>query len=148
MDPKNKTRVALAILIIVPLTLLVVLGYVVPRYSSTAEAQEAVWATVIIDMGDGRVFQHNVTTNYTTAYGFLLAACSPENANLTVSATYYSGFDTVLVETIDNKTAGVHSGKWIGWQYWVNGEQIMIGADKCQITNGDVLKWSFEEMAF
>lgn len=108
-------------------------------------ASVALNATVIIDF-NGEIFTfHNVSTNYTSAYGLLLEACSPALGNFTVSATYYSAFDSLFVERLGYRSNGDDN---MYWQYYVNGEMPWVGADKYFLSNGDTLMWKFEEMAF
>ena len=151
MDPNetNKSkngdnRVLLVLGIVIPVLVLGAIGYVVMG-NEAAEFNSDVTATVIIDMGNHRVFEVEITSNQTTVYSFLLATCAPENANQTLSATYYSMYDSLFVESIGNRTNGDESKYW---QYWINGEQTMVGADKQHVNDGDVILWSFEEMSF
>ena len=70
----------------------------------------------------------------------ILERCAEKNG-LTIDSSYYKQFDSILVNSINNEIGGTN-GKY--WQYYVNDELPMVGADKCFITNGDSLRWSFE----
>jgi hypothetical protein len=70
----------------------------------------------------------------------ILERCSEKNS-FSIDTTYYTQFDSTLVNSINNDFGG-SNGKY--WQYYVNGVLPNIGADKCVIKNGDSLRWSFE----
>ncbi len=74
-----------------------------------------------------------------TAYSLLER--SAQQNGFTVESTYYEQFDSTLINSINNAVGGT-DGKY--WQYYVNGQLPEIGADKCILTNGDVVSWSFE----
>jgi len=144
MEAEKVNRMLLALAIILPIITLALVGYAIMGDSPEDDASVGeIWAEVVIDMGDERVFSYNFTSEDATVYGFLLAACSEENANLTVSTSYYPSFGSILVESIGDRSNG-DEGKY--WQYWVNGEQVWEGADKARISDGDVITWRFEEM--
>ncbi|MFA6304225.1 MAG: DUF4430 domain-containing protein [Patescibacteria group bacterium] len=48
----------------------------------------------------------------------------------------------VLVEKIGDKTNG-QDNKY--WQYYVNGEKPQIGADRFNLSGGELVEWKFEE---
>ena len=55
--------------------------------------------------------------------------------------TYYEQFDSVLIDSINGDVNG-EDGKY--WQYYVNEDIPMIGADKYTVSNGDYIEWRFE----
>jgi hypothetical protein len=55
--------------------------------------------------------------------------------------TYYEDFDAILVDSINNVENG-ENGMY--WQYYVNDDIPMVGADKYTVTNGDYVEWRFE----
>jgi hypothetical protein len=61
--------------------------------------------------------------------------------NIAFNYTYYEQFDSVLIDSINNDINGV-DGKY--WQYYVNEDIPMVGADKYLVTNGDYIEWRFE----
>jgi hypothetical protein len=61
--------------------------------------------------------------------------------NIVFSYTYYEQFDAVLIDSINKDINGV-DGKY--WQYYVNDDIPMLGADKYLVTNGDYIEWRFE----
>jgi hypothetical protein len=70
----------------------------------------------------------------------LLERCSEKNG-FTVQSTYYASFDSTLINSINNAVGGT-DGRY--WQFYVNGVLPSVGADKCPVSNGDSVTWSFE----
>jgi len=64
--------------------------------------------------------------------------------NLELSAKDYGDLGA-LVNKIGDKENG-QENKY--WQYWVNGEQVMVGADAYQLTGGERVEWKFVESKF
>ena len=70
----------------------------------------------------------------------LLKRCATDNG-FTVEYTYYPSYGSTLIDAIHGIRGGT-DGKY--WQYYVNGDCPMIGADHYQVANGDSVTWSFE----
>lgn len=70
----------------------------------------------------------------------LLLRCAEKNG-FSVETTYYAEFDSTLITSINNAVSGTE-GKY--WQYFVNNQLPNVGADKYILTNGDMVKWTFE----
>ena len=96
-------------------------------------------ATIIIDYGNGTITSYAVYTKNNTVYGFLMEAA--RIGGFDVKTTYYSSFDSLLVDTIGDKTGG-EDNKY--WSYYINEEYGTIGADKQIVESGDVIEWKFE----
>jgi hypothetical protein len=129
---------------------LLVLGLVALSFTGTAlkvPQKSEVWleksdqtSVRIIIVGDSWTINDNlVAFTGDTAFS-ILERCSKKNG-FSVGSTYYAQFDSTLVDSINNAVSGT-DGKY--WQYYVNGVLPNVGADKCVLTNGDSLKWSFE----
>ena len=71
----------------------------------------------------------------------LLIECSKEY-DFQVDYTYWSNYDSVLINSI-NETENGKDGMW--WQYYVNDVYGEIGCDKKEIFNGDLVEWRFED---
>ncbi len=65
--------------------------------------------------------------------------------NLKFNYTYYESFDSSLVDSIGPDING-DGGKY--WQFWVNEELPMVGADKFILKNGDSILWDYEILTF
>jgi len=96
-------------------------------------------ATIIIDYGNGTINSFIVYTENNTIYGFLMEVARTRGFD--IKTTYYSGFDSLLVDTIGDKTGG-QDGKY--WSYYLNEEYGMVGADKQVVNSGDIIEWKFE----
>jgi hypothetical protein len=129
---------------------LLVLGLVALSFTGTAmkvPEKSEIWleksdqtSVRITIVGDGWTISDNLVAYKEDTAFSLLKRCSEKNG-FSVESTYYAQFDSTLVNTINNAAGGTN-GKY--WQYYVNGELSNVGADKCMITNGDSLRWSFE----
>ena len=71
----------------------------------------------------------------------LLIECSKEY-DFPVDYTYWSNYDSVLINSI-NETENGKDGMW--WQYYVNDVYGEIGCDKKEIFDGDMVEWRFED---
>ena len=110
------------------------------------EEENLITATLIIDYGDGNVTQfENVSTNATTVLDFLLYCSAKDMGNYTVEISYWPQYDSYLVESINGYRNGDGNRYW---EYTVNGELPMVGADKYVLHDGDVVEWKFGEMTF
>ena len=102
---------------------------------------ESVTASVKIDFGNGTVWSYpniSVGGKNATVYGFLMGAA--HEGNFSVKYTYYGQYDSILVDSI----AGVVNGDGNNyWQYWLNGDYGMVGADKQPIADNDIIEWKF-----
>ena len=114
------------------------------NFSQIEKAPESstITVTLIIDFGNNTtmVFE-NITPEDPTAYGLLMECAKPEHGNFTVKSTYYAAYDSMFVEAIEGVENG-DNGKY--WQYYVNGELPMVGANKYVLKDGDIVKWVFE----
>jgi hypothetical protein len=71
----------------------------------------------------------------------LLLECSHKH-NFSVGYTYWPGYDSVFINSI-NGTENGDNDMW--WQYYVNDVYGEIGCDKKEIFNGDLVEWRFED---
>jgi hypothetical protein len=129
---------------------LLVLGLVALSFTGTAmkvPEKSEIWleksnqTSVRIEIvGDGWTISDNLVAYKEETAFSLLERCSVKNG-FTVTSTYYTQFDSTLIDSINNAAGGT-DGKY--WQYYVNGQLPNVGADKCLISNGDSVRWSFE----
>ena len=133
----------------VPAVLLVV-GLVALSFTGTAmkvPEKSEIWleksdqtSVHIVIIGDSWTINDNLVAYPGDTAFSILERCA-EKKGFSVDSTYYAQFDSTLVNAINNAVSGT-GGKY--WQYYVNGNLPNVGADKCIITNGDSLRWSFE----
>ena len=129
---------------------LLVLGLVALSFTGTAmkvPEKSEIWleksdqtSVRIAIVGDGWTISDNLVSYKEDTAFSLLERCSVKNG-FTVTSTYYAQFDSTLINSINNAAGGT-DGKY--WQYYVNDQLPNVGADKCPISNGDSIRWSFE----
>lgn len=133
--------------------ILIVLGLVFLCFSGTAmkvPQKSEIWfeksdqtSVQIVITGDDWVINDNLVAYKGDTAFSILERCS-EKKGFSIDSTYFAQFDSTLINAINDDTGGTN-GKY--WQYYVNNELGSIGADKCTITNGDSLRWSFETLS-
>ena len=129
---------------------LLVLGLITLSFTGTAmqvpqkseiwiEKSDQTSARIMIEADSWTITDNLVAYQGDTAFS-LLKRCAEKNG-FSIESTYYTEFDSTLIESINNVVSGT-DGKY--WQYSVNGELPTIGADKYIVTNGDTIRWSFK----
>ncbi len=102
---------------------------------------ETITASISMDFGNETVWNYEDMTvdgENATVFGFLLAAA--QEGALKVTYTYYGQYDSYLVDSINGVING-ENNKY--WQYWINREYGVVGADKQPVNNGDIIEWKF-----
>lgn len=67
-----------------------------------------------------------------------------ELGGFSIVKVFYTTFDSWIITAIDgveNQATGRN------WQYWVNGEYALKGADKVDLSEGDVIIWKYATSA-
>jgi len=98
--------------------------------------------TLILNYGEDNIDEYTVQTTESTVYSVLIKA-SEEN-NFYVVAEYYESFDSYLIESINN----VKGEGDMFWQYYVNGEMGMVGANSQTVEDNDVIEWKYEKFEY
>ena len=98
----------------------------------------------IMILGDGWNIEDNLIA-YTDDTVFSLLERSSSRNDFSVEYTYYEQFDSILIDSINNDING-KDGNY--WQYYVNGDIPMVGADKYTVSNGDYIEWRFEVISY
>jgi hypothetical protein len=129
---------------------LLVLGLVALSFTGTAmkvPEKSEIWleksdqtCVRITIYGDGWTLKDTLVA-YPGDTAFSLLKRSSGNIGFSLKYTYYEQFDSTLINSINNAVGGT-DGKY--WQYYVNGELPMIGADKYAVSNGASIEWHFE----
>lgn len=130
--------------------MLLVLGLIMLSFTGTAlqvPQKSEVWveksdqtSVQIYVVGDSWTLSDNLVAYQGDTALTLLQRCAEKNG-FTVESTYYAQFDSTLINSINDDVSGSY-GKY--WQYYVNEQLPIVGADKYYLTNGDMVKWSFE----
>lgn len=77
----------------------------------------------------------------TTVFSLLLDMANRHGID--VATTFDEMYNATIVTSIGDSVNGDHDAYW--W-YYVNGEIPLQGCDKCTISNGDVVVWSYERI--
>jgi hypothetical protein len=94
----------------------------------------------MIVLGNGWTLEGNLIAYSDDTAFSILEELSNKN-RVSFEYTYYEEFDSVLIDSINGDVNG-EDGKY--WQYYVNEDIPMIGADKYTVSNGDYVEWRFE----
>jgi len=98
----------------------------------------------MVILGDEWIIEDNlIAFNDDTVFS-LLERISYKN-DFSLKYTYYEQFDSILINSINGVVNG-EDGKY--WQYYVNGDIPMVGADKYTVSNGDYVEWRFEIISY
>jgi hypothetical protein len=65
--------------------------------------------------------------------------------NFTITKTYFTGYDSFFIESINNVKNG-QNNKY--WQFYVNGVYANKGCSQYFVSNNDVIEWEFEKSSF
>ena len=112
----------------------------IPRNSEIWFEKAEATSVAIIISGDTWILEDNLVAAVDETV-FSLLERTLSRHEISFKYTYYSDFDANLIDTIhtnDNGDDGYY------WQFWVNDDLPMVGADHFVIENGDVVEWRFE----
>ena len=98
----------------------------------------------MVILGDGWTIEDNLIA-YSGDTVFTLLERSSSRNSFSLEYTYYEEFDAMLIDSINNVENG-EDGKY--WQYYVNKDIPMIGADNYRVSNGDYIEWRFEVVSY
>jgi len=138
---KNLTLVLISIALIIVVGLGLINAGIITTETPELNSEQ-IHATLIINYGNDNIDEYTVEITSATVYSLLIKA-SEEN-NFDVGAEYYEQFDSHLIESI-NSVKGEGN---MYWQYYINGELGMLGADAELVEDNDVIEWKYEESQF
>jgi hypothetical protein len=91
-------------------------------------------------LGDGWMIEDNLIAYGEDTVFSILEVFSNRN-KISFEYTYYEQFNSVLIDSINGDVNGENEKYW---QYYVNQDIPMIGADQYTVSNGDYIEWRFE----
>jgi hypothetical protein len=140
----RKKTVFEAMILIVVLAIAIVGLFFIAQYIQDNDDVEAIEDPITVSMWiiteDWVIEYLDVPTTNNTVYKLLMECSSAYN--FPVASTYWQGYESVFVNSI-NGTQNGESGRW--WQYHVNDEYGEVGCDRKQMYDGDIVEWRFEE---
>ena len=136
---KNIIFVAIAIIVIA----LVGAGLVGTGIISTESLKldsKTINATLIIVYGDNEVDTYTLEISNATVYSLLIQASN--QYDFEVGSYYYDNYKSHYIYSINNVVEG-NNNKF--WQYYINGEYGIVGADQQVLKNGDTVEWKYQK---
>lgn len=142
--PVKKTHVVPALVLVISLVVLSFAGTAMrlPEKSEIWLEDSDLTSVRITIRGEGWTISDSLVAYHGDTALSLLERCAATN-DFTIETTYYEQFDSTFVTAINNAVGGTQERYW---QYYVNGESPLIGADNYLVSNGDVVLWSFEAL--
>jgi hypothetical protein len=97
-------------------------------------------ATLIIDYGNNELDTYSLEISNATVYSALIQASN--QYDFEVEADYYDNYQSHYIYSINNVVEG-NNNKF--WQYYINGEYGIVGADLQVLKNDDTVEWKYQE---
>jgi len=113
---------------------------VVPDQSDIWLEHSQEMSVTLIIQGDDWTIKDNLVA-YEDDTVFDLLQRSSQRLDFDIEYTYYEDFDSILIDSIHGTENGAN-GKY--WQYYINDQIPMVGADAYIVSNGDIVEWRFE----
>ena len=138
---KKYLKNLLFVLIPLSIILIVGIGFLNAGIISTEHSglnPNEINATLIIDYGDGQIDEFNLKINNATVYTLLIEAS--DEYNLDVESEYYEQYQSHYIYSINSR----EEADGLYWQYYLNTEYGMVGADMQPLKNNDVVEWKLE----
>ena len=140
----NKTQTKNILVILIPLIILIVGGYsLVSTEIITFEAPKInsnpIDVTLIINYGNDNINMYDVTLTNPTVFNVLTKASN--DYDFTFKAEYDKQYQSNYIYSINS----VEEGNNLYWQYYLNGNYGIFGADIQTVKDNDIIEWKFEE---
>jgi len=135
---KNMAKIIIPLIVVITIFLGAMAAGII-TIGTLEKNKEEVTAIIYLDYGGGDIQSYEITSINNTVYGFLIEAAN--EGGFDIQTTYYGQYDSTLVDSIGSYIGG-QDDKY--WQYYLNGEYGMIGADIQTVNNGDIIEWRFE----
>ena len=130
------------IFVVVSLASIIAIVSLTDCFSTPADYNEATKFVENIGMSivapNWNITYIGITTNNFTVADFLFECAN--YYNFTVESTYWKGYDSFFIESIN----GTENGKdGMYWQYYVNGEFADVGCSGYVLHDNDIVEWWF-----
>ena len=140
----NKTQTKNILVILIPLIVLIVAGFsLVSTGIITLEAPKInsnpIDVTLIINYGNDNINMYDVTLTNPTVFNVLTQASN--DYDFTFKAEYDEQYQSNYNYSINS----VEEGNNLYWQYYLNGNYGIFGADIQTVKDNDIIEWKFEE---
>lgn len=144
MDKKNLKNL---LMILIPIAIILVagLGLINAGIITTEKSDlssDQITVKLRLNYGTGDVDEYTIKTSNATVYSVLMNAA--EKNDFEVESTYYEEFDSYLIESINS----VEGSADMFWQYYLNGEMGMAGANSQFVQDNDIIEWKYEKFEY
>ena len=95
--------------------------------------------TLIINYGNDNINMYDVTLTNPTVFNVLTKASN--DYDFTFKAEYDKQYQSNYIYSINS----VEEGNNLYWQYYLNGNYGIFGADIQTVKDNDIIEWKFEE---
>ena len=96
--------------------------------------------TLIIDYGNNVIDTYALEISNATVYNALIQASN--QYDFEVRSYYYDNYQSHYIYSINNVVEGKNNKFW---QYYINGEYGIVGADLQVLKNFDTIEWKYQE---
>ena len=117
---------------------LINLGAISTEFAGENSAE--IITNLIIDYGNNNTEIYQVSVQNATVFSVLLQASIDHN--FSIGSKYYDSYQCHYIYSINHTEEG-ENNKF--WQYYLNGNYGIIGADLQPIKNNDCIEWKFQE---
>ena len=108
---------------------------------SFQSSQSVGTVSMLIDNGREITGYKNLTIPAdASVFGLLQNVTASNNITLDFDPASSNSFNSVFIKQIDGRVNGEFGSFW---QYWVDGEQPQVGADKYVLKGGETVLWTF-----
>ena len=133
------------LLILIPLICVISIGLVLANVGIiTSEPPEdnphSANSTLVIDYGNDTIDTYTIQLENATVFSVLEEASI--NYNFTVEAQYFEQYQCHYVTSINSIKEGEDNNFW---QYYLNEEYGVVGADFQPVKDGDIVEWVFQQ---
>jgi hypothetical protein len=101
---------------------------------------DTISTTLIIDFGKNNVDTYTLELSNATVYSALIQASN--QYGFEVESEYYDNYRSHYINSINNVKEG-DDNKF--WQYYINGDYGIVGADLQVLKNHDTVEWKYQE---
>lgn len=96
--------------------------------------------TLIIDYGNNEIETYSLEISNATVYSALIQVSNQHDFE--VGSYYYDNYQSHYIYSINNVIEGKNNRFW---QYYINGEYGIVGADLQVLKNDDTVEWKYQE---
>jgi hypothetical protein len=141
----NRALLKNIILLVIPIIVIALVGIGLASTGTISTEPleldaKTITATLIIDYGNNDIETYNLKISNATVYSALIQASNQYDFD--VETYYYDNYQSHYIYSIKNVVEGKNNKFW---QYYINGEYGIVGADLQVLKNADIVEWKYQE---